>query len=46
MEFVSENVDDLHKNAARTSSRPKRTPITRNEDFLWTMNTSKQCSGC
>ena len=26
MEFKSENADDLHKNAARTSSKPKRTP--------------------
>jgi len=24
MEFESENSDDLHKNAARTSSRPKK----------------------
>jgi hypothetical protein len=34
MEFVSGNADDVHKNAARTSCRPKRTPITRNKDFL------------
>jgi hypothetical protein len=39
MEFINENADNLHKNAVRTSSRPKGTPITRNEDFLWTMNT-------
>jgi len=39
MEFLSENADDMHKNATRTSSRPKRTLITRNEDFLWTKNT-------
>jgi len=41
MEFVSGNVDDVHKNAARTSCRPKGIPITRNEDFLWAMYTSK-----
>jgi hypothetical protein len=41
MEFISKNADDLHKNAVWTSSRPKGTPITRNEDFLWTTNTSK-----
>ena len=34
MEFISGNANDMHKNAARTSCRPKRTPITRNEDFL------------
>jgi len=34
MEFKSENADDLHENAARTSSKPKRTPITRSEDFF------------
>ena len=41
MEFISGNADDVHKNAARTSCRPKRTPITRNEDLLWAMYTSK-----
>jgi len=41
MEFISENADDLHKNRVRTPSRPKGTPITRNEDFSRTMNTSK-----
>jgi hypothetical protein len=35
MEFISGNADDVHKNAARTSCRPKRTPITRNEDFFY-----------
>jgi len=30
MEFISGNANDVHKNAARTSSRPKRTPVTRN----------------
>jgi hypothetical protein len=34
MEFLSGYADDVHKNAARTSCRPKRTPITRNEDFF------------
>ena len=34
MEFISENADGLHKNSVKTSSRPKRTLITRNEDFL------------
>jgi hypothetical protein len=42
MEFISENADDLHKNAVRTSSRPKGTLVTMNEDLLWTMNTSKR----
>jgi hypothetical protein len=37
MEFISGNADDVHKNAARTSCRPKRTLITRNEDLLWAM---------
>jgi hypothetical protein len=41
MDFISENADDVHKNADMTSSRSKRTPITRNEDFLWSMNSSK-----
>jgi hypothetical protein len=40
MKFISENADDLHKNAVGTSSRPKRTSITRNEDILWKMNSS------
>jgi hypothetical protein len=35
MEFMSGNADDVHKNAAMTSCRPKRTPRTRNKDFLW-----------
>jgi len=29
MEFMSGNADDVHKNAARTWSRPKETLITR-----------------
>jgi hypothetical protein len=29
MEFISGNADDVHKNAARTWSRPKETLITR-----------------
>jgi len=41
MDFISKNADDVHKIAGRTSSRPKRTPITRNEDFLWSLNSSK-----
>jgi len=41
VEFISENADDLNKNTVRTPSRPKGAPITRNEDCLWTMNTSK-----
>jgi len=41
MDFISENADDVHKNADMTSSRSKRTPITRNEDFLWSLNSSK-----
>jgi len=41
MKYISENAEDLQKNAVRTSSRPKRTPITRNEDILWKMNSSK-----
>jgi hypothetical protein len=39
MEFISENAD-VHKNAFSTSSRPKRTPVSRNEDILWSMNSS------
>jgi len=39
MDFVSGNEDDMHKNAARPTCRTKRTPITRNEDFLWAMHT-------
>lgn len=38
IKFISENVDDLHNNAIRTSSEPKRTPMTRNEDISWKMN--------
>jgi hypothetical protein len=36
---MSEDVDNLHKNTVRISSRPKRTLIARNKDFLWTKNT-------
>jgi hypothetical protein len=36
--FISENADDLNNNAVRTSSGPKRTPMTRNEDISWKMN--------
>jgi hypothetical protein len=43
MEFINRNTDDVHKNAGRTSCRPKgTTPITRTEDFLWAMYTSKK----
>jgi hypothetical protein len=41
MEFKSVNADDVHKNVARTSCRPKRTVIARNEEFLWGTYTSK-----
>jgi hypothetical protein len=46
IKFISENADNLHDNAVRTSSGPKKTPMTRNEDISWKMNSSKQCSGC
>jgi hypothetical protein len=42
IKFISENAGDLHKNAVWTSSRPKRTSMTRNEDISWKMNSSKQ----
>jgi hypothetical protein len=32
---VSSTVPDEHYHLARTSNRPKRTPVTRHEDFLW-----------
>jgi hypothetical protein len=41
MELTSKKDDGVHKNAARSSCRPKRPPITRNEDFLWVTCTSK-----
>ena len=41
MKFISGDANDVHKNAARTPCRLKGTPITRNEDFLWAMYTSK-----
>jgi hypothetical protein len=34
-------MDSISENAVRTLSRPKRTPVTRNEDFLWSMNSPK-----
>ena len=45
MEIISGNADDVHKNAARTSRRTKRTPTTRNEDLLWATYTSKTVKG-
>ena len=39
--FAIEHAADVHKNPARSSCRPKETPITRNEDFLWTTYMSK-----
>jgi hypothetical protein len=41
MELTSKNDDGVHKNAARSSCRPKRPPTTRNKDFLWVTCTSK-----
>jgi hypothetical protein len=35
MGFISKNDDGVHKNVAWSSCRPKRPPITRNEEFLW-----------
>jgi len=32
---VSSTVPDEHHHLTRTSLRPKRTPVTRHEDFLW-----------
>ena len=46
MEFISENADDVHKNAVRTSSRPKRTPILGMKIFYGQRTHQKQCSGC
>jgi hypothetical protein len=40
-ELTSKNDDCVHKNAARSSCRLKRPPITRNEYFLWVACTSK-----
>ena len=34
MEFIIGNADGVLRNAARTSCRPKGTPITKNEDFF------------
>jgi hypothetical protein len=33
--------DGVNKNLARSSNRPKRLPVTRNEDFLWAACPSK-----
>jgi len=41
MEFINGNAVDVHRNAARTSCRPKTTPIARNEDFLRAPYTQK-----
>jgi len=41
MGFIHNNDDGLHKNAARSSCRLMRPPITRKEDFLWVTCTSK-----
>jgi hypothetical protein len=41
MNSNSNNTDDLHKNTVRASGRPKRVPVTRNEDCLWPMSSSK-----
>jgi hypothetical protein len=41
MGFISKNGNSVHKNAARSSCRPKRPLITRYEDFLWVTCTSK-----
>jgi len=40
MEVISGKADNVHRNAAKTSCRPKKTPITRSEDFLWATYTS------
>jgi len=34
MGSTSKNDDGVHRIVARSSSRPKRPPLTRNEDFL------------
>ena len=39
--FAIEHAADVHNNPASSSCRPKKTPITINEDFLWTTYTSK-----
>ena len=38
---TSKNDDGVHINVARSSSRQKRPPVTRNEDFLWVACTTK-----
>ena len=37
----SKNDDGVHKIVARSSNRPKRPLVTRNEDFLWVAFTPK-----
>jgi hypothetical protein len=41
MGSTSKNDDGVHKIVARSSSRPKTLPVTRNEDFLWVACTRK-----
>jgi lysophospholipase L1-like esterase len=41
LESSSEKADIELKSAVRTSNRAKKIPSTRNEDFLWSMHTSK-----
>jgi len=41
MGSTSRNDDGAHRNVARSSSRQKRPPVTRNEDFLWVVCTTK-----
>jgi len=41
MGSTSKNDDDVHKTIARSSSRLKRPPVTRNEDFLQVVCTTK-----
>ena len=41
MGFASKNDNGVHRNVARSSSREKRPPVTRNEDFLWVACTTK-----
>lgn len=40
-DFEHEHTTDVHTNPTRASPRPKKTPITRNSDFLWSTVTSK-----
>ena len=41
MGSTGKNDDGVHKIIARSSSRPKRPSVTRNEDFLWVACTTK-----